>query len=205
MVEASGKPRKVVGRTVAIVLVIVCVILSAGLIAVVAVYLPTASTIARLNAENAGLDGNVTLLSQQLVNLHNDLAQLESSISTKDSTINSLNDQVNGLYNVLFLNATGTPVSNQGFSLAAGENSNVWNGNVDYAGYITASVQSSSNTTFVQLSYSAFGINFDDKIVVGASGVAGFPVLPTDNINVIVGNTELVDSVNGTVTVTYHY
>ena len=96
-------------------------------------------------------------------------------------------------------------VPNQGFSLAAGENSFVWNGDVNYAGYFIVSVESSSNTTFVQMVYSSFGINFDQTIVVGTSGSAGFPVLPADSIDVIIGNTELVDSVNGTVTVTYHY
>ena len=212
MVETASKQRKVVGRTVAIVLFIVCVVLSAGLIAAVAVYLPTADTIARLNSENAGLKGKMTALNQQLVNLQNILAQSENSISDKDSTISALNnevsalnDEVNGLLNLLYLNATGTAVSNQSFSLAAGENSIVWGGDVDYAGYFTVSVQSSSNTTFVQMVYSSFEINFDDTIVVGTSGIAGFPVLPTDNINVIIGNTELADSVNGTVTATYHY
>src|SRR4030067_354104 len=212
MVETTSKQRKVVGRTVAIVLVIVCVVLSAGLIAAVAVYLPSASTIARLNSENAGLKGNMTTLTQQIVSLQNILAQREGSIDDKDSQINALNnevstlnDEVNGLLNLLYLNATGTAVSNQSFSFAAGENSIVWSGDVDYAGYFTVSVQSSSNTTFVQMVYSSFEINFDDTIVVGTSGIAGFPVLPTDNINVIIGNTELADSVNGTVTATYHY
>ena len=212
MVETASKQRKVVGRTVAIVLVIVCVVLSAGLIAAVAVYLPSASTIDRLNSENAGLKGNMTVLNQQIVSLQNILAQREGSIDDKDSQISALNnevsalnDDVDGLLNLLYLNATGTAVSNQSFSLAAGENSIVWGGDVDYAGYFTVSVQSSSNTTFVQMVYSSFEINFDDTIVVGTSGIAGFPVLPTDNINVIIGNTELVDSVNGTVTVTYNY
>ena len=212
MVETASKQRKVVGRTVAIVLVIVCVVLSAGLIAAVAVYLPSASTIDRLNSENAGLKGNMTVLNQQIVSLQNILAQREGSIDDKDSQISALNnevsalnDDVDGLLNLLYLNATGTAVSNQSFSLAAGENSIVWGGDVDYAGYFTVSVQSSSNTTFVQMVYSSFEINFDDTIVVGTSGIAGFPVLPTDNINVIIGNTELADSVNGTVTATYHY
>ena len=207
--EAAGKQRKVVGRTVAIVLVIVCVVLSAGLIAAVAVYLPTASTIARLNSENAGLEGNMTVLTQQILNLQNMLSQRDGSISDKDSQIADLNaaynDEVNSLLNILYLNASGTPAENQDFSLAAGENSSVWDSGVQYAGYFIVSVESSSNTTFVQMVYSSFGINFDETVVVGTSGSAGFPGLPANNIKVIVGNTELVDSVNGTVTVTYNY
>ena len=206
MVEAEGKQRKFVGRTVAIVLVIVCVVLSAGLIAAVAVYLPTESTIARLNSENAGLKGNMTVLIQQIVNLQSVLAQSEGSISDKDNQIGNLTEEVNGLLNILYLNVEETPISNQGFSLAAGENFTVWAGGVDYAGYFAVSVESSSNTTSVQIVYSSLvGINFDQTIIVGTSGIAGFPVLPADSITVIIGNTELVDSVNGTITVIYKY
>ena len=205
MVEAASKPRKVVGRTVAIVLVIVCIVLSAGLIAAIAVYLPTESTIARLNSENAGLEGNMTVLTQQILNLQNMLSQREGSITDKDNQISSLTDEVASLLNILYLNASGTQVPNQEFSLAAGENSSVWDSGVQYAGYFIVQVESSSNTTLVQMVYSSFGINFDQTIIVGTSGSAGFPVLPANSINVIVGNTELVDSVNGTVTVTYYY
>ena len=205
MVEAAGKQRKVVGRTVAIVLVIVCVVLSAGLIAAVAVYLPTASTIARLNSENAGLKGNMTVLAQQIVNLQNILAQREGSTLDKDYQIGNLSEQVNGLWDVLYLRVSVTPVLNQEFSLATGENSIVFGDIVEYAGYFIVSVESSSNTTFVQMTYSSFGINFDQTIIVGTSGSAGFPGLPAESIDVILGNTELADSVNGTVTVTYNY
>ena len=205
MVEASGKQRKVVGRTVAIVLVIVCVVLSASLIAAVAVYLPTASTINRLNSENAGLQGNMTSLTQQISNLQNTLAQREGSISNKDNQIANLTEEVNDLLDILYLNAAETPVPNQEFSLFPSENLTIWDGAVDFAGFFTVSVESSSSTTFVQMTYSSFGINFDQTIVVGTSGTAGFPVLPADNIKVILGNAELVDSVNGTVIVTYNY
>src|SRR3989337_1670065 len=104
MVEAEGKPRKVVGRTVAIVLVIVCIVLSAGLIAAIAVYLPTESTIARLNSENAGLEGNMTVLTQQILNLQNMLSQREGSITDKDNQISSLTNEVTSLLNILYLN-----------------------------------------------------------------------------------------------------
>jgi hypothetical protein len=217
MVETTGKPRKVVGRTVAIVLAIVCVILSAGLIATIVVYLPSASTINRLNSENAGLEGNMTSLNQQILNLQNMLSQRDGTISDKDSQISSLNNQLSGLnndlqsvLNVLYMNASATLLSTQEFSLAAGENSSMWEAGVDYlgldyAGYVVVSVGSSSDTTFVQIVYSGYGINFDETKIVGTSGSAGFPVLPNDNINIIIGNTELVDSVNGTIVVTYYY
>jgi cell division protein FtsB len=212
MVETENKPRKVVGRTVAIVLIIVCVVLSTGLIAAVAVYLPTASTIDRLNSENAGLNGNVTVLTQQIANLQNTLTQRENTISNTNYTIsslnaeiNALNDEINGLLNVLYMNASETPISNQEFSVFPSENSTIWSGTINYAGYFTVSVESSSNTTFVQLAYYSYGINFDQTMLVGTSGIVGFPVLPADNINVILGNAELVDSVNGTVSVNYYY
>ncbi len=208
MVETTNKPKKIGGRTIAIVLGMVCLVLAAGLIAAVAVYLPTQSTIARLNSENAGLQGNVTSLSQQIVNLQNILTQRDGSIADKDSQIADLrasyDDEINNLLNILNLNVSAT-LEGREFSMATGENLTIWAGSVNYAGYFTVLVDSSSNTTFAQVTYSSFGINFDQSIVVGTSGIASFPVLPDDNINIILGNTELVDSVNGAVTVTYIY
>ena len=80
----------------------------------------------------------------------------------------------------------------------------VWSDTLYYAGYAKVTVQSSSNTTYVQASYTCNGVNYNQTINVGTSGTAYFPVLPS-TLGLKVGNTESTASVNATVTATYYY
>ena len=75
---------------------------------------------------------------------------------------------------------------------------------LNFAGFVSVAVQSSSNTTYVEVVYSSYGVNYDNSVTVGTSGTAAFPVLP-GTIEIRVGNTETVDSVNATITALYNY
>ena len=82
----------------------------------------------------------------------------------------------------------------------------VYDDTVEYAGYVTVDVQSTSNTTYAGVVYDSIIVNYDHNVTLGTSGAASFPVLP-GNIVVVVGNTDtnISDSVNATVTATYYY
>jgi hypothetical protein len=204
-VPVETSQRKVVGRTVPIVLGLVCIILSASLITVLALYLPAANTINSLNAEITGLQGNITSLTQQISVLQSTYSQINTQLTDKDAQIADLNQAIQTYQSLLFLNETGVLAGNQVFQVGPNTNVTIWSDLVEYAGYVTVDVQSSSNTTYAQVVYTTlYGVNYDEAVVVGISGATAFPVLP-GTIEVRIGNTESVDSVNGTVTAIYHY
>lgn len=74
-----------------------------------------------------------------------------------------------------------------------------------YCGYISAQATSNTSSTYVRVIYASHGVVYDNQISVGSGGTAAFPVLPCNNIEVRVGNTNLLDGARITVTVTYHY
>jgi hypothetical protein len=61
-----------------------------------------------------------------------------------------------------------------------------------------------SSNTYVEVIWSSHGIDYSNKITIGTSGTAYFPVLPS-NVEVRVGNTNLINGATETVTVTYYY
>jgi hypothetical protein len=78
--------------------------------------------------------------------------------------------------------------------------------NASYAGYISVDVQSSTtNNTYVQVIWSSYLASFDQKIVVGTNGTANFPILPTSNIDIRIGNSNIFDGATENVTATYYY
>lgn len=210
MTEETKK--KVVSRTVAIVLGIICIILSAGLVTAFALYLPAANSVSRLNSEIATKNSliasqNATIASQsqQIVALQNSLSQAQTS---NDEQIDELNEYISDLLNILYLNASTTLLQNQGVQLPANSSLGIWDGTnypLTYAGFITVQVQSDSNTTYAQVAYSTIQVNYDESVVVGANGAASFPILPTSVMEIRLGNTEASNVVNATVTATYHY
>ena len=197
--------KKVGGRTVVIVLGLICVILAAGLVGVLAIYFYQAASnsaeIEELKAENTNLKGNQTTLIQQLSTLQTSLSQARNEIESKNAEIADFNEAYNSLLNLLYLNASQT-LLNQPVQIDAGANTTVFNDYIQYAGYVTVQIASSSNTTYAQVLYTYSGFYFDDLVVVGESGTAAFAVLPGP-IEIRIGNTETASSVNATVAVTY--
>jgi hypothetical protein len=81
-----------------------------------------------------------------------------------------------------------------------------WTVSASYAGYVSVWVQTSTTTnTYVRVIWSAYGINYDQQITVGTGGTAVFPILPCSNIEIRVGNVNLLTGATETVTITYHY
>jgi hypothetical protein len=74
-----------------------------------------------------------------------------------------------------------------------------------YAGYLEVFVNSTSITTFVTVQYDAFEFSFDETQVVGRGGLAVFPILPSDEIDVIVGNENFLQDATITIRTTFHY
>lgn len=205
---AEASEKKVVKRATVIFLGVVCIILSASLVATLVLYLPTLNAVSQLKSEIAAKNNvigsqNSTISSQiqQITALQNSLQQA----SDKDEEIDYLRSYVSDLLNIIYMNASATLLRNQGVQLGANDSFSLWSDYLTYAGYITVQVQSSSNTTYVQVTYTAFEVYYDEKIVVGTDGVASFPVLPTSMIDIRLGNSEPSEVVSATVTVVYRF
>jgi cell division protein FtsL len=207
MVEKTSQ-KKVVGRTVAIALGMVCIVLLAGLVGAIVVYMPMVNN---LQSQMTEKDNTISSLNSQISDLNNSLNQISNSTSNKDTQIAALNSQVadlnsqiSSLTNILYLNASAFLVYNQGVTQDPNASTTVFIDMLNYAGYVSVDVQSNSTTTYVEVIYSSHGVNYDNNMTVGTSGTAAFPVL-RGTVEIRVGNTDTVDSVNATVTATYYY
>jgi len=76
-----------------------------------------------------------------------------------------------------------------------------------YAGIASVSVISSTtDTTYVRVIYSVYAVNYDNQTNVYRGDIqVEFPLLPTPNVEIRIGNTNLVGNATETVTITYYY
>jgi hypothetical protein len=87
-----------------------------------------------------------------------------------------------------------------------------WTNQSSYAGALSVNVvHSTTNNTYVEVRYHVeylaayiYYINFTQRIEVGSSGTACFPILPAP-VEIRVGNTDLAGEVTVTVEIVYVY
>ncbi|MBN1357173.1 hypothetical protein JW988_00225 [Candidatus Bathyarchaeota archaeon] len=210
--EKPGKKRTN-WRNLATALMMVCIVLLASVIGVIAYYLPTVSDLDSQIAEKditiSSLNSNATSLAAQVADLQDDLDQKDGEIDDLEADVASLNAITEYYVSLLLLNESSALVSSTALDpLNASESIMIYRYEygLDYAGYVSVSVESTSNTTYVQLLYAYKGVEFNHNVTVGESGTAYFPVLPAV-IEIWVGNTDTYtgDLVNATVSAAYYY
>jgi hypothetical protein len=119
---------------------------------------------------------------------------------------------VNDLTDIVNLAKTTILANDQTISQQANAFSS-WTTNATYAGYIYVRIDNSTtNNNYVQVIYSSLGgssshvIDFNQTLTIDHNGGwASFPVLPSSNIEIRVGNTNLVNSATETVTIACYY
>jgi predicted PurR-regulated permease PerM len=75
-----------------------------------------------------------------------------------------------------------------------------------YAGYVSVWVQTSTTSnTYVRVIYSSHDVYYDNQVSVGTHGIAVFPILPSSNIDIRIGNTNQTNGATEIVTITYYY
>jgi len=203
--------KKVVGRTVAIALGIICITLIAGLAGAIAYY----TTI--INDKNTTYDSyvsNHTHTNSEYDNYVGNHSHTDSEyngyVNTHhhtDSEYDSLQNQVNDLNSIINLEKSTVWIDDQTISQPASSYTS-WEPtfSAPYAGYVSVWVQTSTtDKTYVRVIWSSHGIDFNQQVSVGASGTALFPVLPSSSIEIRVGNTNLFNGATETVTITYYY
>jgi uncharacterized protein YpmS len=200
--------RKIVSKAMVIALGLICIILAAGLVGAIAVYMPMASNLESQIAEKdstiSSLNSQVSSLTSQVLALQADIEQFNSTIEDYKAAQEAFNSQAEFYANVISLNMSAPLFISQSFTLAANTSGTIYTGDILYTGYISVSVESSSNTTYLQVAYPSYGVNYNQTVTVGTGGAAAFPVLP-GGITVVIGNTETVDDVTGTASATYRY
>ncbi len=174
--DSEMSEKKVVNRDIAIGIGVLCVVLLAALVGAVFIY------------------------TSMLNNKDSQIADLQSQVEFGNSTIDRLTAIVNLSNSTIWVN-------NESINQPAGNSSYTsWSFSVSYAGYVVVDVPSSSiPNTYVELSYSWNGVNYDNTVNVGSGGSARFPVLPADNMGVRVINKNLSTGASETVTITYWY
>ena len=202
--------RKIRWKPVAIALVLVCIVVSAGLVGVLAVYLPMVndlnSQIAEKDADLATFTTQIGSLNAQVASLQNSLDQSNSTIENLQEGVETLNLQIQSYLNLLYLNASAYLFSQTPVSQNASTYTPLFQDTIQYAGYVGVSVQSTSNTTYVQALYSSFRVNYNNNVTVGLAGTAYFPVLP-GTLEIRVGNTDTYQGnfINATATAIYYF
>jgi hypothetical protein len=200
--------RKIFSRTMVIVLGLICIILAAGLVGAIAVYMPMVSNlesqIAEKNSTISSLNSQVLSLNSQVLSLRADFEQVNSTISNYKDAIEAYTSQIAYYISIISLNESVSLPVTQTLTQDANTFTVVYTNGIQYAGYVSVGVESSSNTTYAQVVYSSYGVNYDHNVTVGTSGTAVFPVLPGE-IEIRVGNTEAVENVTATASATYRY
>lgn len=126
-------------------------------------------------------------------------------LTTANNQIANLQNQISALNAIGNLTVSTVWVNNQTLSQQAG-GFTTWSESADYAGYVSIQISSSTSAnTYTNVTYSSHGINYNAQINVGTNGTANFPILPSSNIIVAVGNGLSSGSATENVTITYYY
>jgi hypothetical protein len=192
-------------------LAVICVILGASLVGVIALYKPSGSSsqLAERDATIVALQENITALNQRISSQVNatsyvqEIAYLEQQLQTLNDTLTTTNDDMSSLEDILNLQTTGT-LYDDSFSQNANSTTVVYSDSLIYAGYLSIAATSTASTTYAEVSYTFSGVNFDFNQTIGTSGTAIFPVLPA-TVNIIIGNVNQTASDTIDAAVTYYY
>ncbi|MGE5533836.1 MAG: hypothetical protein ACM3UN_05750 [Bacillota bacterium] len=192
-----------------IALSVICIVLAASLIGVLALYLSGGNT-AGLETQISEKDKTISSLQSQITSLQAQISQTPNStvnqdqIASLNEQISTLNDQLSAYYNIAMMNASSILLQ-QPITQDANTVTQVFSNEIYYAGFVTIEVTASDNTTFAEVKYSYAGSDFSYDKTLGTSGTAVFPVLP-GTLTINIGNTNQETAPNSvTALVMYYY
>lgn len=118
--------------------------------------------------------------------------------------ITDLQNHMSELSDIIGFACSRDWITNQTVSQPANSYSS-WRNVTSYAGILHVSVLSSTtDKTYVEVIYKTQGIDYDQRIEVGSSGLASFPIMPTW-IEVRVGNSDIINGATETVSIVFSY
>jgi threonine dehydrogenase-like Zn-dependent dehydrogenase len=148
-----------------VALAVVCVILAAGFVGLIALYAPSNSssnadqqaTIDHLNEQLANFLANQTdptVYLQQIAQLRTQLQQYQSGdLTSANDTITALQQQITVDEQLLALQKTGTIYAQNTFTQNANAMTQLFAGSTSYAGYVAVQATSNSSSTFAQVQF----------------------------------------------------
>jgi hypothetical protein len=213
------------GNKKVIALAIICIILAASLVGVIAVYQPY-----NLQAQIAEKDTTINSLTRQIANLTEQLsksldpttyaqqvAYMNQQIANLNTQIAYLNDTLISTYsdNAGYQKVVNLELSGTLYDDTFTQNANVTTtltlttNQLYYAGYILVEAQATANTTYAEILYSYGNYNFDYNQTLGVSGTAIFPVLSSpaepSTVEIRIGNVNQTTTNSVSATITYYY
>jgi len=201
MTQENNVQKKSNPRIVVIALAVICVILAASLVGVIALYQPSASS-----SQLAEKDSLISSLNEQIATLRNqssssgDVSTYVAQIAYLNQQVQALNDQLNTTTTILNLQDSQV-LYDDTFTQDANSTTTVFNDQIYYAGYIAVQATATADTTFAEVIYTFGATNFDYNQTIGTSGAAIFPVLP-GTVMVRIGNINQTSTNSVTATVT---
>ena len=190
-----------------IALAIMCVVLAAGLVGVLALYLSNGSPSSDLEAQISQKDSTISSLQTNIASLQTQISQNSNASANQISNLNdeiaTLNAQLESYYNIATMNASSI-LYQQSLTQEANATTSVFTDTIYYAGFVVVEATASANTTFAEVYYSYAGSDFGYSKTIGTLGSAVFPVLP-GILQINIGNLDQTDQNTATVTVTYFY
>jgi cell division protein FtsB len=171
------------------VLSIICIVLAASLVAVVAINMHNKSSLS-----GSGL---------QATDLQKQIDVLKDKVAVYEERIENLTNENNNQASILAIKEYAVLVGDMSYDQDANANTTLFDGKLSYAGYVEVKVESTSDTTYIQTSYKFNNFVFDQKTIVGTSGTAYFAVLPGP-VEIVLGNTN-TEAIEATVTLTVFY
>jgi cell division protein FtsB len=189
---SEKKPKKMVRRRVAMALGIICVVVVAGLVGAFAYY---------VNDKNntiSSLTSQISTKDSQIEDEYSQISQLNSNITNLQNQINNLNAMSNLEFSTFWQSSQFVATMPENIGGLSYVDSPI----VPYAGYVKVEIEPSNNT-YVRVLYNSQGTSFDYEVPVNANGTGIIPVLPTNFINIGVGN--LTIGATYTTNMTYYY
>ncbi len=212
MSQENTVQKKGNSKVLVFALISICVILAGSLVGVIAIYQPLDSQMITKDNTINGLHATISQLESQLNNSTSNTETTQayvSQIAQLNQELSDLNYSYVAANSIAQLQESGIlyDSSSSGASTitqAANSTTNLWNDQLDYAGYVVVQASATADTTYAEAIYSFSGVNFDLNQTTGTSGIAIFPVLPGP-VQINIGNINQNDTNTITVTATYYY
>lgn len=197
---SETKSKKMVSRSVAIALGIICIILIAFIAYFTVTGISATNSYNNLQNQNkqlqAWLDGNETVLNQT-----------QTWLIGNETLLSQIQNNNTGLQSILNLNESTVLLNN--YTIDGAPYAEGWNYSLRYAGYLFVSAVSTIGGT-IELSYTFQSLNYDSQMDIAGNGTAAiFPVLPSSTVELGVFYLGAIPFVAGarltTINATYYY
>ncbi len=197
-------PKKTV-NSAAIAAGALCVVLA---IAVVAIYFEYNTAQTSYNSElqtYANYQSSYSHSNSDYGSVQSSLQQAQSQVSQLQSELNNAQGSSSQSNAIANLQQSSNWLSDETVDQDRGSYA-YYTESANYAGYVSVNIATSTTSNqYVEAIWSSHGVSYDNKITVGTSGTAVFPVLPSSNVQIRIGNTNLLNGATATVTITYTY